>query len=577
MAKDNNDAKSLFESSEDAKDLFESAEDSLPAQNLEKVSTLEGLMSGLKTGATLGFRDEIAGIAGALGGKYGGDVRPFSEIYEEAKQLELADEASIKAQAPKATTVGEITGSILPSLLLTPAAGASQATTLGGKALQTGTQLAKGGAVVGAIQGAGQSEADSMLGLAGDTLSSGLVGAGTGLLVGAAAPVAGAAVSKVADKGSSAVKGLANLLRKTELGDDIVYAAQKGLKGEAVFGPEAIKAAEEAVVQARKAAETQIRQSLKASGQAKGKLLKEATDKLVDLDPVYNEALEKLRVLKAPTTPEKAAKAALEKELVELRSAAKAGDLLEAEAQKESLQALSKVGQPGDMFPKSPATSRLAKETSRAVREAVEAPFEGADKLNPLRDINAKYKAGIEAEELIPTLPEIQKSSKALEPAVKEKLSQFSELFKKSLTPELEEQLAKSGTKLAPEQIKEAGYQFLKTKNIQGPREPGLGGLVSTAISTVPKAANIAGQGIAAAQKGAGKVVEQVSKLNNAPRAALLERAAQLEASGSNVAAETLKQVASKDIISKNAALFSISQNPEIKNKIFGNKEESEK
>jgi hypothetical protein len=79
------DAKSLFEKGEDVTELFESGED-IPqdrytAEPVGDVSTLGGLGYGLQKGVTLGFRDEVAALAGAAGAKQGGDERPFWDVY----------------------------------------------------------------------------------------------------------------------------------------------------------------------------------------------------------------------------------------------------------------------------------------------------------------------------------------------------------------------------------------------------------------------------------------------------------------------------------------------------------------
>lgn len=562
--KDNSEYIPSFEDTEEVPASFENTVE-VPQTATPEVSALQGFGTGLQEGATFGFADELAGAAGALGGLSGGDVRPMSEIYQEARDEARAENARIREGAPVSSFVGNIAGGAIPTALVAPAA-IGKNLSLGQKALQGAQNSWK----LGGLAGLGTSEADNVQDALIDTGLGVVVGAGTGALL----PVATQGLGKGYDVAKTATSkvgsAVGNLFRKTSYGDDIGYALEKGLEGEFVVGPQAIAKAEQAVIDARDAAEKQITDSLKLSGKAKSAFLKKNANKVADLDPVYENALKELETIKAPTSPEETAKYALKAELERLQNRARAsgGDLIESDAQKMGLQRLSKVGQISDPFPKSPETSRLAKNTSRAVRQAVEAPFEQPGQINPLGQLNQRYEAGAEAQDLLPSLQDITKTSKQFEPGVKDKLAQFENLFKQAVAPEVAEEAAKQGTKLAPEQIKQAGYEYLKSKNINKPVGEGLGKLVSTALTSAPIFANVAGVAV----KNISDAIQKVASL---PSDKITVLADLLETAGKKYTADLLRQVLNTQGNARNAALFMLSQDKGFKQTIFGTDEEN--
>lgn len=124
-----------------------------------KFSKLRSALGGLQQGTTLGFGDELGGLAGALGSKAGGDKRSFSDLYQEARDANRADYKQMQADNPTAYLAGNVGG----SLLAAPAAG------LG--ALGTGAAI-----------GLGNSNADLTQGNVGGALADTAIGAGTGYL-----------------------------------------------------------------------------------------------------------------------------------------------------------------------------------------------------------------------------------------------------------------------------------------------------------------------------------------------------------------------------------------------------------
>jgi hypothetical protein len=144
-------------------------------------SKLESGLRGLAQGASLGFADEISGGVEAL---------LSDKTYEQARNESRANFKRAKDSNPKTFTAGEIGGTIATSLI--PGVGAAG----------TAGKLALTGAAVGGLSGLGNSEADSIGGMAIDTgLGAGL-GAGAGYLGAKVAPWA-------ADKVGKGLKGFA--------------------------------------------------------------------------------------------------------------------------------------------------------------------------------------------------------------------------------------------------------------------------------------------------------------------------------------------------------------------------------
>lgn len=166
---------------------------SIAPQEQEESSTLSDAFKGLQKGVTMSFSDELAGLAGALGGKSGGDTRPFSEIYKEAKQSRLAEEQAAKEASPNAFLASELGGG-----LILPGFGAAGA---GNKALGA----AVGGGAQGLLQGFGQGE-----GLA-DSAKQALIQGSIGTVLGAAVPTI---ASKIPDVGGKLVNKVKEVAKK---------------------------------------------------------------------------------------------------------------------------------------------------------------------------------------------------------------------------------------------------------------------------------------------------------------------------------------------------------------------------
>jgi len=139
-------------------DAIVGAESGPAAPQRTDQSTLAGVGGMLSRGATLGFGDEISGLADAIGRKLSGDDRPIMDIYREKQQM--YDTANDQFAADNPITAGalEATGATLPTAaaLLTGNA-APVAQQAGGALSRIGRNVAIG-ANTGAAAGYGNAD-----------------------------------------------------------------------------------------------------------------------------------------------------------------------------------------------------------------------------------------------------------------------------------------------------------------------------------------------------------------------------------------------------------------------------------
>lgn len=144
----------------------------LGAQGLPETSQLESGLRGLAQGVSLGFADELAGGAEALGelAMGGKSLSKFPDIYKQKRDESRALYEEAKAANPKTYMGSEIGGGIATAFV--PGLGALNAA----KGAQIGTVIGKG-ALQGAVTGLGGSSADDVKEMAADTAMGGTLGA----------------------------------------------------------------------------------------------------------------------------------------------------------------------------------------------------------------------------------------------------------------------------------------------------------------------------------------------------------------------------------------------------------------
>lgn len=168
-------------------------------------------------GLTAGMADEFSGAVGAIGsyldrrpGTQGAfDGQSFLDRYRSIRDQTRADEAAFSDRNPSVALTAEIAGG-----LATGGVGASRLA--GAKGMAQLGEAARAGGLLGAVSGAGYSEADSVEGVLTDTVQGGLLGAGTGALLPGAKRLYDTATSPQA----RAANRLNKLLKRDGVGAD---------------------------------------------------------------------------------------------------------------------------------------------------------------------------------------------------------------------------------------------------------------------------------------------------------------------------------------------------------------------
>jgi hypothetical protein len=163
-----------------------------------KVDKLGSLGRGAAQGATFRFGDEIQGAVQALGRTLTEPEKKwadFANTYAGERDAARGVDKAARESNPGTYIAGNMAGALATAPLVAGKAAA------GGSTLMRALAAAKAGATLGAITGAGNSDANTLGGVAGDTL----VGAGTGAALGGGLSAIGSGVSGIANK----LKGLA--------------------------------------------------------------------------------------------------------------------------------------------------------------------------------------------------------------------------------------------------------------------------------------------------------------------------------------------------------------------------------
>lgn len=148
----------------------------MPANQLAQPGVLESLGRGAEQGATMGFGDELNGALSAIAQKAGEHSdENLTDLYTKNRDESRAAMKAAESAHPLVYGAGNIAGG-LGTALATAGTGLAGEGVLG---------AAKAGGAIGAISGLGNSESNTLPGMASDTLKGAAFGAGTGLGIGA--------------------------------------------------------------------------------------------------------------------------------------------------------------------------------------------------------------------------------------------------------------------------------------------------------------------------------------------------------------------------------------------------------
>ena len=176
--------------------------DAYLASKTEQPGKLHDALIGAAQGASLGFGDEIKGVGDTAIDALKGDVDPTSldDILSTYRQHQKENEKGVdeaKARSPKTVLAAELVGGLLPGILSggasEAATGANAAKTLGQLALRSAGK----GAVLGGLAGVGGSH--GTIENPEEVAKDAAFGAGGGAILGGAAPYAGKALSAAKD------------------------------------------------------------------------------------------------------------------------------------------------------------------------------------------------------------------------------------------------------------------------------------------------------------------------------------------------------------------------------------------
>jgi hypothetical protein len=144
-------------------------EPAAPAAPEPEVSKLESAARGVAQGATMNFADELVGLGAAMFGNRG----TAKERYQRHRDASREKNRTAKDTNPGSYLAGELGGSVASSFV--PGVGVARGAGVAKAALQAGK--------VGALSGAGSSEAEDAAGVLRDSATSGALSAVTGGVV----------------------------------------------------------------------------------------------------------------------------------------------------------------------------------------------------------------------------------------------------------------------------------------------------------------------------------------------------------------------------------------------------------
>lgn len=168
------------------------------ADNEEKLTGQSGAGQLFGNSFVFGMKDKVAGLAGGVGGMLPGG-QGFKQGYNVSRRAQEIIEERARQRTGNAGTAAEIAGSVGTGAILRAPQAASWLGRIGQTAKETGK--------LGLLQGIGDSEKDTFTGVGTDALTSGVIGAGVGGVLGTGIEVGRGAVKA----GQSIVRGLGSV------------------------------------------------------------------------------------------------------------------------------------------------------------------------------------------------------------------------------------------------------------------------------------------------------------------------------------------------------------------------------
>jgi hypothetical protein len=256
--------------------------------------TFKDAMRGVAQGASLGFADELAGGAEALGDTLSGktDLENFMDAYRKHRDESRDLYKQAQERSPNAFLVGNIAGGVAPALL-------SGGGTAGAEGLMAAL---KTGAAAGALTGLGDSQADITKGDVGGALKDAAEGAAGGAVAGGAIHAGIGAAKGI----GSGLKSLGDLLADTNLAQDVSKSYKYGKQGVNLVTKEGLEAAEQGARDAAKSVGFGSREALQDAGTniGKAKAAIKASGKKIDVSDQIDDIKTLIDRLKKSDNPD---------------------------------------------------------------------------------------------------------------------------------------------------------------------------------------------------------------------------------------------------------------------------------
>jgi hypothetical protein len=554
---------------------------------------VKDVIAGFGQGATLGFGDEISGAIQATGEVATGEptLSDLGRLYRQYQKQKEAEYEEVKKRSPGLATTGEIVGGLIPAVF---SGGTSGAASLG--------RMAVTGAKMGALAGLGGSKGTTeetisnikqgkIPEMAKDVAFSGAIGG--------ALPYAGSAAGKALSYGKEFVK---DVISNTPVARQILAAFKEGTKGKSFIGSKATEMLDKEALEGASNIEQTVEKGRKFINGIYQKVLKTDVAFADNEKKMFSgaENLLKNAAGSVGESAESAIKSDLEKTVSTLKNI-REGTTVEAQAIKDAQKYLRKIQN----------NSNLSFEAQQAFKQS-------SDNLNKIlinkvpgyQDINQKFSKFEDAIETFVT--GIPSESRSI---MKGQKTEGSSLFKTAENVIEKSQLPFG---MGNQQFKQLNMFKDELKNIQKNSPEILESMgiknVDQYINGIKSAADI--QSVARVIEKAGQLQQSISPLGYGYSGAYLSsnvagRIANPFISGTKAATKALKlpemsnylyqatddtlngivnklnssgyehlgtalsnSMQNKSATAKNAVLFSIMQNPNVRKKIFGENNE---
>ena len=180
-------------------------------------SAVQGLMSAMQ-GPTFGFADEIAGAGAAFGGLLSGDTN-IAENYRSGRDLYRGGAADFQSRNPGQATLTQLATS---APVIAATGGAASPAPVG--MVRSGVIAAKAAAPYGALSGAGNSEASTVGGIAGDAAKG---AASSAVVSGVSVPVA----RSIGSVGGTVASAISDRMARSHAKEKVAEALARDASG----------------------------------------------------------------------------------------------------------------------------------------------------------------------------------------------------------------------------------------------------------------------------------------------------------------------------------------------------------